>query len=293
MKASISKPQSALQSDEGVSDLKAPACALALAEDKNITIATAESCDRQARGAAFGSSRGRSRACAMADALRLLISLLEAMQDRRHRETRAIVEGDSAASRYRWITPLRLGGRISAQREDWRGRFCIRTSSALASAIWTVNSIRGRASDPPGRRSITSSSFCSIASDSIAAPFATWVCAAPMNSRCLAAARSRNTCVAVSTSDAEDSRKGKVTSRTPSRLRLRAAARSHNATPNPAMAVAPGWRVLAKSTAPRQDSSFIPTREAASDASFEGVKFERSSSTVRPICDRNRFAWAS
>src|ERR1700678_1930246 len=91
----------------------------------------------------------------------------------------------------------------------------------------------------------------------------------------------------------EDSRKGKVTSWTPSLLRLRAAARNHKATPNPAMAVGPGWRVLAKSSAPRHESSDTPTRDAASDASFEGVRFERSSSTVSPICERNRFARAS
>jgi hypothetical protein len=33
----------------------------------------------------------------------------------------------------------------------------------------------------------------------------------------------------------------------------------------------PGWRVLAKSTAPRHERSVIPARDAASDASFEGV----------------------
>src|SRR6202034_220049 len=151
----------------------------------------------------------------------------------------------------------------------------------------------GRTCEPHGMRSIISSSLSSIASESIAAAFATWVCAAPINSRCLVAARSRNTRVAVSTSEEEDSRKGKVTSWAPSLLRLRAAAKSHKATPNPAIAVGPGWRVLAKSSAPRHESSDTPTRDAASDARFEGVRFERSVSTVSPICERNRFAWAS
>src|SRR5580693_2140323 len=151
----------------------------------------------------------------------------------------------------------------------------------------------GRTCEPPGTRSITSSSFSSIASESIAAPFAIWVCAAPINSRCLVAARSRNTRVAVSTSEEEDSRKGKVTSWTPSLLLLRAAAKSHKATPNPAMAVGPGWRVLAKSSAPRHESSDTPTRDAASEAGFEGLRFERSLSTVSPICERSRLAWAS
>src|ERR1700677_1655234 len=91
----------------------------------------------------------------------------------------------------------------------------------------------------------------------------------------------------------EESRSGKVTSWTPSLLRLRAAAKSHKATPNPAMAVGPGWRVLAKSSAPRHESSDTPTRDAASEARFEGVRFERSLSTVSPICERNRFAWTS
>ena len=93
--------------------------------------------------------------------------------------------------------------------------------------------------------------------------------------------------------ETEDFRKGKVTSWTPSLLRLRAAAKSHNATPNPAIAVGPGWRVLAKSTAPRQERSVIPTRDAASDASFEGVRLERKVVDRPTICDRNRFAWAS
>jgi nicotinamide-nucleotide amidase len=45
MKASISQSDSALQTHDGMSDLKALACrALALAKDKNITIVTAESC---------------------------------------------------------------------------------------------------------------------------------------------------------------------------------------------------------------------------------------------------------
>jgi len=52
---------------------------------------------------------------------------------------------------------------------------------------------------------------------------------------------------------------------------LRAAAKSHKATPNPAMAVGPGWRVLAKSSAPRHESSDTPTRDAASEARFEGI----------------------
>ena len=56
----------------------------------------------------------------------------------------------------------------------------------------------------------------------------------------LVAARSRNTRVAVSTSEEEDLRSGKVTSWAPSLLRLRAAARSHIATPNPAIAAGPG-----------------------------------------------------
>ena len=34
-------------------------------------------------------------------------------------------------------------------------------------------------------------------------------------------------------------------------------------------------------------------RQHASDARFDGVRFERSSSTVSPICERNRFARAS
>src|ERR1700722_5634459 len=142
-------------------------------------------------------------------------------------------------------------------------------------------------------RSITSSSLSSIVSDRSAAPFATWVCAAPINSRCFVSALSRNTRVAVSTSEDEDSRSGRVTSWTPSLLRLRVPATSHKARPKPAMAVGPGCRVLAKLSAPRQDRSDTPTRDAASDARFEGVRFERSSPTVSPICERNRFAWAS
>jgi nicotinamide mononucleotide (NMN) deamidase PncC len=59
MKASISKSDAALKADEGVSDLKALAsCALALAEDKNITIVTAESCTAGKLAALLSEAKG-------------------------------------------------------------------------------------------------------------------------------------------------------------------------------------------------------------------------------------------
>jgi hypothetical protein len=79
----------------------------------------------------------------------------------------------------------------------------------------------------------------------------------------------------MSTSEEDESRSGKVTWWTPSLLRLRAAARSHKATPNPAMAVGPGWRVLAKSSAPQLSGALWPDSGCARQV-VRGIAAERN-----------------
>src|SRR5271155_1069832 len=151
----------------------------------------------------------------------------------------------------------------------------------------------GRTSGPPGTRSITFSSLLSTSSENLAAPVAICPCATLTNSRRLVSARSRSTLVALSTRDADVSLNGGVRAATPSTLRRRSAATVHRATPSPMIAVGTGWRLLAKSNAPPHDKSAIPARVAASEARFDGLRLNRSSSIVAPIWALNRLASAS
>ena len=56
---------------------------------------------------------------------------------------------------------------------------------------------------------------------------------------------------------------------------------------DPAMAVGPGWRVLAKSTAPRHERCVIPARDAASTLARES---EFNSGTEEQIAIPHRIA---